>query len=274
MAHQSRVAIPFIVAALTTVGWLGARGKPPSRAPQHAMRTRPQVDPRADRLLHRMSDYLAGLRSFSVNTDNTTEVVLRSGQKIQLGAASRVSVERPNRVRSDRKGQLATVSLYYDGRTVTIYGRRANLYASTTAPPTIDRTIDFLRARLDADIPAADLLFSNPYEGLMEDVVSGTDLGAAEVNGVPCHHLAYRGHETDWQIWIEDGPRPLPVKYVITSKTVSKVPEFEVELRDWNVNATFRPGFFSFQPPAGAARIEFFTLASRARQEQPTKRGE
>src|SRR5262245_38796071 len=51
-----------------------------------------QIDPRADRLLHGMSDYLAGLKSFRVDSMAVDEVVLTSGQKLQFVRDSRVSV--------------------------------------------------------------------------------------------------------------------------------------------------------------------------------------
>ena len=53
------------------------------------------------------------------------------------------------------------------------------------------------------------------------------------VDGVECDHLAFRNLETDWQIWIERGERPLPRKYVITSKTVATAPQYTLRLRDW-----------------------------------------
>lgn len=265
MAHHSKAALAVATASLALLSWqqAGARPQPRGSSPQAppAGPQQPQVDRKADQLLRQMSEYLTGLRSFSVKVDHATEVVLKSGQKIEFGAAADVAVERPNHVRSDRKGQLATVTLYYDGRTVTIYGQKHNFYATAKAPPTIDGTIDFLRDQLDVDIPAADLLTSDPYRVLMEDVVSGIYVGKAEVRGVSCHHLAFRGHATDWQIWIEDSMNPLPHKLVVTTKDVKSMPEFTVELHDWNVDDRMPAGFFTFVPPKGAERIDFLGLA-------------
>ncbi|MCC6553843.1 MAG: DUF2092 domain-containing protein [Polyangiaceae bacterium] len=218
------------------------------------------VDPMADGLLRRMSDYLGGLRQFGVVADHATEVVLDTGQKLELTGSSHVFVKRPNKVRSDRRGQLADLSLYYDGATMTILGRRHNLYATAEAPPTLDGAIDFGRNELDLEVPAADLLYSDPYRVLMEDVISGAYIGRAIVNGVTCHHLAYRGNETDWQIWIQDGPRPLPCKYVIVSKHVASAPEFSVELHDWEVDVNIVDDIFHFVPPPGADRIDFLRV--------------
>src|SRR6185295_9949572 len=61
-----------------------------------------QIDPDADRMLKEMTDYLAGLQTFKVQSDAIDEVVLTSGQKIHLASESVVSVQRPNRLRSEQ----------------------------------------------------------------------------------------------------------------------------------------------------------------------------
>jgi hypothetical protein len=52
-------------------------------------------------------------------------------------------------------------------------------------------------------------------------LLPATDRGA--VIGVECDHLAFRNADTDWQIWIESGAKPIPRKYVITSKGIASV---------------------------------------------------
>lgn len=239
-----------------------------NKSPDTSAEAHPRIDPRAEQALRRMSDYLASLPAFSVTSDNTTEVVTRSGEKLQLDATSRVSVQRPNRLRSDRTGELADVSFVYDGRRLNMYGRRSNLYATTEAPPNLDAALDFAHTRLDIDAPAADLLRSDPYGALMDDVVSGRYVGEAVVDGVRCHHLAFRGRETDWQVWIEDGPHPLPRKYVIVTKTLRQAPEFTVVLHDWDIHPRFADTTFVFQPPPGAERIDFLARSPRGETRQ------
>ena len=187
-----------------------------------------------------MSNSLKGLTSFAFDADHTIEVVLESGQKLQMAATSHVQVQRPNRLRSDRRGELANVSFIYDGKTITVTGNKTNLYAQAPAPSTLDAMIDFARDELELEAPAADLLYSDPYRGLTEDVVSGTHIGKTEIDGALCHHLAFRGREVDWQIWIEDTPRALPRRYVITSKDQAAAPEFGVSLRNWSVKTSRR----------------------------------
>lgn len=215
------------------------------------------VDPKARALLEKMSDFLASQSQFSVQTDGSMEVVLKTGEKVEFEYSSDVLLKRPNKLRSDRRGEKTNMEFYYDGSSFTLYGKNKNYYATATAPSTIDEAIDAARERLGIEAPAADLLYSNPYEILMEDVVSGTYLGMAAVRGVSCHHLAFRGNETDWQIWIEDGPKPAPCKFVITSKKVENSPEFTVEFSKWNFSPRLDDSLFCFTPPSGAKRIDF-----------------
>lgn len=219
----------------------------------------PRIEAKADQILRQMSDYLAAQAAFTVQAESTTEVVLTSGEKLQFDASTQVSVRRPNHLRSERRGALVDAILYYDGEQMSLMGQRKHMYATVAAPATLDDTIDFARKRFDIDAPGADLLFSKPYGILVEDVVSGMYVGRTEVEGTTCHQLSFKGNETDWQIWIEDGARPLPRKYMIVSKKVAELPEFEVRLHDWQVNATLPDSLFRFTPPVGAQLVDFPT---------------
>jgi hypothetical protein len=225
-----------------------------------------RIDPRAQELVRHMSDELASLNSFRVDADAADEVVLKSGQKVQQVSESHVAVKRPNRLRTERVGPVADVVFRYDGDELSVFGKRTGMYAKTKAPPTIDATIDFGRDELGLEAPGADLLFSRPYDVLMDGVTAGEYVGLEPIDGVNCHHLAFRGSEVDWQIWIQDGPRALPRRYVITSKQETGAPEFVVQLSHWDPNAALPDSLFSFAPPAGAKKIDFLTRSSaRAR---------
>lgn len=232
-----------------------------------------QVDPKADALLRKMSSDLAAMKSFQVDTAQVMEVVTRQGEKIQGLADSRVTVRRPNKLRTDRMGPRGGGSLYYDGANLTFYGKRDNLYATAKAPNTLDAAIEFARDQLSIDAPGADLLASNPYDVLMGDVVSGRYMGEENISGRMCHHLAYRGNETDFQIWIEDGPRALPCRYVITSKNEPGKPEYTVSTFNWKPQSNVTDQTFAFRPPPGAARIAFVKVSDEVtKQKQQARR--
>ena len=229
------------------------------------------VAPEADQSLRAMCDFMAGLEQFSVQTDNTLEVVLHSGQKIQFDNPADLSVKRPNRFRAERRGDLVDQTFYYDGKMLTLFMKNENLYAAAAAPPTIEEAIDFARESLDLFAPGGDLVYKNSYDILMEDVVSGFYVGLSVVGGVKCHHLAYRGNETDWQIWIEAGDKPLPKKFIITSKWMTGAPQFAIHVRSWDLDPKFDDATFQFTPPDKAQETDFILSDNRSVYGRQTK---
>ena len=227
------------------------------------------IDPQAEKLLRRMSDYLASRQQFTVKAESTLEVVLTSGQKLQFSSPATASVWRPNRLRADRKGDIVNQEFYYDGKTLTLYNPKENLYAATAAPPTLDETLDFAREKLDVIAPGAELLYGNAAERMLKETTSGFVVGPSVVAGVKCTHLAFRGPEVDWQIWIEDGDKPLPRKFILTSKKVTGEPQFTVLVRSWDLTPKLTNREFTFVPPKGAKKIEFLQLTAEAAKPQP-----
>jgi hypothetical protein len=220
------------------------------------------IEPQAEKLLRRMSDYLASRQQFTLKAESMLEAVLTNGQKLQYDSPATLMVSRPNKLRAHRKGDLANQEFFYDGKSLTLFNPKENLYATTAAPATLDEMLDFAREKLDIIAPAVDLLYKNAAEKMLKEASSGFVVGQAIVGSVKCTHLAFRGAEIDWQVWIEDSSRPLPRKYMITSKQVSGAPQFTVLIRNWDVGAKLTDGEFSFAAPKGAKKIEFLKLTA------------
>lgn len=220
------------------------------------------VDPDAAKVLRRMTDYVGQIQRFSVDTASTLEVVLASGQKLQFTSAARTTLQRPNKLRSERNGDVISQSFYFDGRTLTIFNPGDGYYATVPAPPTIDAMVDFARDSLDVIAPAGDLVTMDAYDRLMADTTAGFVVGQSIVGGVRCDHLAFRGGVVDWQIWIEAGDTPLPRRYVITSIDVDQAPQFELMMSNWSTDPVFTADHFQFTPPPGAKAIEFLPVGT------------
>jgi hypothetical protein len=206
-------------------------------------------------VLRRMSDYLGSLPTFKVDTEAVDEKVTTDRQKLQFVSDMRLAVQRPNKLRADRIGPVANIVFRYDGKNFSVYGNRTGYYAQAPAPPTLDAAIDAARVKYGIDAPAADLYLTHSYAELMKDVKSARYVGLEPINGVFCHHLAFRNADTDWEIWIQDGPQPLPRRYVITTKDVREQPQFSVAFSNWQPNASLDPQEFVFVPPPDAKPI-------------------
>jgi hypothetical protein len=155
---------------------------------------------------------------------------------------------------------------YYDGQELSLHNPSEGLYARVAAPENLEAMLDFARETLDIVAPAGDLIYADAYDILMDGVESGFVVGKSLVAGVPCHHLAFRGAGTDWQIWIQEGGEPLPRKLVITTRELPSAPQFSVVMTEWDLDPAFDDAEFRFTPPAGAREIEFLPLAEPASQ--------
>lgn len=215
------------------------------------------IEPAATKILKSGTDFLASQTKFSVETRNTLEVVLASGQKIQFDSGTRLSVQRSNKLRAERTGDLVEQVVFYDGKSLTLYKPGEQVYATVAAPGTLEETLAFARTSLDIVAPAGDLIFKNAYEILMADVTQGFVVGKGVVEGARCDHLAFRAPHVDLQVWVQEGKEPLIRKVVITTKDVANAPQFSVVATKWNLKPQFSEKTFSFSPPAGATKVDF-----------------
>jgi len=222
----------------------------------------PAVDVEAIRLLRRMTNYLGGLQQFSVDTQTTVEAVLTSGQKLQFDTLNNVIVRRPDKLRGERKGDLVRQTFYYDGKTLTIYNPVDKYYATVPAPDTLDEMLHFARESLGIVAPSGDLVYSNAYELLTHGVNWAIVVGKAVITGVKCDHVAFSRPDLDFQVWIAEGDKPLPHKYVITTKDVPEQPQSVVIMTNWNVSPDLTNAMFTFMPPPGVTEIEFLRLTA------------
>jgi hypothetical protein len=205
-------------------------------------------------LLKAMTDYTSAQKSIAATFDSDIEVITPDLQKIQFASSGQLKMTRPDKLRIRRTGGYADVELVYDGKTVSLYGNNAKVYVQTDAPGAIDQLVDAIQSKTGGAMPGTDLLLSNAYNVLTSDVIEGHHVGQGVVDGVECEHLAFRGHDTDWQIWIQTGAQPIPRKYVITSKTLAGAPQYTLRIRDWKTDAIADADAFVFKPPEGATK--------------------
>ncbi|MEI7443488.1 MAG: DUF2092 domain-containing protein [Burkholderiales bacterium] len=219
------------------------------------------VDPEATRILKRSTDFLAGQGRFSADTRSTIEVVLTSGQKLQFSNEVTMTARRPDRLLAQRRGDYIDQVFYYDGRTLTLHDPSRKVYASAPVPSTLDGMLDDARTRLDVIAPLGDFLQSDAYDVLTDGITEAFVVGRSMVEGTRCVHLAFRAPHADWQVWIEDGARPLPRKIVITTRDVVNAPQFDVTVTRWDLSPKVDDRRFVFRPPAGSTSAQFLSPA-------------
>jgi hypothetical protein len=231
----------------------------------------PDIEPKAAEILQQMCDYLKNLQQFSVKAEVTEDVLLTSGQRVQYGRQVEAWVRRPDRFRAESVGDTDNRLLVYDGKTITLMDRSKNFYTTIAAPPTIDAALEYGIKAFNLRAPLADLIYTKAYEYLTEDVLSGFYVGLSKVQGVPCHHLAFREKDIDWQIWVEDSQTPVPRKFLITDKTAQGL-QFTALFTKWNTSAQLEDGLFTFVAPEKAEKIDILPAAAPAPPKKRHKR--
>ena len=220
----------------------------------------PDIETKAGEVLQQMCDYLKNLQQFSVQAEITEDVLLTSGQRIQYSRSVEASVRRPDRFRAESVGDTDNRQLIYDGKTITLLDRTKNFYTTIAAPPEIDAALDHGVQAFNLRAPLADLIYTKACENLTAGVLSGFYVGLSKVQGVPCHHLAFRQKDIDWQIWVEDSPTPLPRKFLITDKTAHGL-QFTAVFTQWNTSPQLEDGLFIFVAPEKAEKIDILPAA-------------
>ncbi|MDP8249223.1 MAG: DUF2092 domain-containing protein [Candidatus Tritonobacter lacicola] len=229
------------------------------------------VEPKANEILYRACTYLQQAKTFQFQADVTRDVILYDGVRVQYGGVSKVTVQRPNKLRAIFNGDERSRRSYFDGEILTIYSLTRNNYAQAKIPGTIDEAIDHVFETFGFSVPLADLVYADPYSVLIENVNEGHFIGRHKIDGVVCDHLAFQQELIDWQIWIETDKTPLVRKVVITYKTEEGCPEYEAVLSHWKLNPSVRDADFEFTPPADVAKIEFLPCDEGSGEEEESQ---
>jgi len=244
------IAVLLVALAAGAVGDVSADGSADS----------PAVDPNARNILKQMGDYLTAYKEFSFKAEVTTDEVAVGIQKIHTTDVIEAVVRRPNKLWIETRGDLFYKRFWYDGSSVTLMSLMENFYATTKAPSKIDAALDEIMDKYGVTTPVVDFLLSSPYDALTKDVTGAVYAGLHKVDGVECHHLAFTQDKLDWQIWIEDGKRMVPRKFVVTYKNAPGSPETVTIFKNWDFSTKHPDHLFDFKPPASARKIEFLPL--------------
>lgn len=207
-------------------------------------------------LLKAMSAYVGEQQTIELSFDSDIEIITPQLEKIQFTNSGEALLKRPGGFKAHRLGGYADVSMFFDGKTVSLYGKHINGYAQFEAPGDIDSLIHMLRQGHGVALPGADLLVTNSYEILTAGIQEAKYIGHGVIDGKDCEHLAFRNADTDWQIWIETGKLPIPRKLVITSKTINSAPQYTLRVKSWKAGGPLNPSAFIFTPPENAKILD------------------
>ena len=246
---MKRLTLAVVVAAAFCIGAVAdARAQTPAAAPPGE----------AKAILMRMAEFMAKTRSFSVNVIDSYDVYQRSGQKIEFGEARKVTVVRPDRLRVEVEESDGDKSVVlFDGKDLTMSSPNHNVYAQTPKSGTLDDAIVYFVRDLGMRLPFAPLLLTTVPSELNQRTKTLDYVEKTGILGTPAHHLAGRTEDVDYQIWIAEGDRPLPLRLVLTYRKEKGQPQFRAQFSGWNLAPEAPSSLFAFVPPPGAQKISF-----------------
>jgi hypothetical protein len=210
------------------------------------------LQPEARAAIEKMGAYLRTLTSFEVVAEGYSEEVLDNGEKITFPGKLTYQVALPGKlfaeITSDRKQRR----MYFNGEKVTIYAPRVNYYADFPFTGSITQMIAAAEDKYDLDFPLQDLfLWGKPTTPLP---TSGFYVGPEKIGDTKVGHYAFRQQGIDWQIWIAEGDKPLPMRLVMTNVVDPAKPQYAARL-NWQPDLTFNTDRFTFVPNEKSTRI-------------------
>jgi len=218
---------------------------------------KPVIDPKADAVLHQLSDHNKQVKSAIFSLTDTIDDVQADGSKLQFAHVREFTAMRPDKLKVETKGDVTSRTLWKDGKTLTVLERDKNVYAQIPDPGTINQAIDMLQEKFNMSLPAADLLPADVYKTMTEGCEAIEYVGLGYVGEEKCHHLAFTRDNIDWQMWVTVGDKPSPRKMVITYKRLRGEPQYTMQLHKLEYGPKINDAVFACQIPKGADKIEF-----------------
>ncbi|EFL52535.1 Protein of unknown function DUF2092, periplasmic [Solidesulfovibrio fructosivorans JJ]] len=214
------------------------------------------IDPKADALLRAVAAHMQSLSAFSVTEKSLVDRVFPNGQKVAFFHKTAIKVARPDKLRAEAVGDDISGVWNQNGTAFQVYDATSKAYVAFDVPPRLAAALDMAMARLRLVGPMIDLLADDPYKSMMDGVLEAVYVGESEVGGKPCHHLALRQLTRDFELWVDAGKTPWPLRLAVTDKTLHGNPRTLVEYADWKAVSHFPAKTFAFTPPSDAVRVK------------------
>lgn len=220
------------------------------------------IEPAAIAALARMSDHLKTLTTFEITAQTSQDLVTEDDQKVQVDGVNRYLVRRPDGFRVEVATDQRVRHLIYDGKQMTLFAPERGVYATVDAPPTAREALDAAEAKYGLAVPLQDLFsWTDLSQHSRPEPETASVIGVTKIDGVDCDHLAFREGSVDWQIWIQQGDKPVPRRIVIIDRAQTSLPRYEARLT-WN-EPQIAADSFTFRPPTGAIPIRIATVESQ-----------
>src|SRR5277367_13643 len=118
---------------------------------------KPTITPEESAALAQMAQTLLG-KQFSFQARTLRVYADVDGRFLHIAHTLKVLIRRPDRLRVDIDGDDGATQVFYDGKTLVLYGPAKKEYVSLPVPDTISAMIKEAESRVGFDFPLEDFL--------------------------------------------------------------------------------------------------------------------
>src|SRR5262249_9075118 len=184
-----------------------------------------------------------------------------SGDFLHIGHVITIAVRRPDHLAVTATGDDGVTKLVYDGKQFSTLDVNSNKYAQIAQTGDLDRMIEDISERIGVDFPLADFVTSDAAKSFLTGVISGREIGTANIDGTPYRHLFFtQTGSIELELWLEKSERSLPRRFVMTYRAMPGQPNFIAEFSDWDFQTRTSDAQFAFQPPAGSTKVDLASI--------------
>lgn len=190
------------------------------------------------------SDFLKAAESLRFVASSFFDGQSQSGVRLKRFATHEVVVRRPN--------ELAFVTIFDDGFERRGWFSGSELVVATPAAETyirlpfegsVDALLDHVSDTYDISVPFADFVRSDIIAAQRPYLLSIEDAGTRRVANMSVDHIVGESIAADFQIWIQTGDTPLPVRFVATYVREPGDPDYMLTFLEWDLNAATDENF-------------------------------
>ncbi|HWY74876.1 MAG TPA: DUF2092 domain-containing protein [Verrucomicrobiae bacterium] len=224
--------------------------------------------------IRRSLEFYQAVRSFTLDCELELHVVKASFSG-DIADTYSVAMQRPNRMALVLKDNTNAVSVVCDGSRVFTCVGAPNPVESEPAPASLADIkgdaihkhsahldpLDYLRPLIDYGRP----------DILADGAAAAKSAGAESIDGSTCSHICFAGKGCVWQVWVEEGARPV-VHKLECDVSASAIKSFTADpqmagatismiarYRNWKLNPEFPVDTFKFTPPPGTEIAELLS---------------
>ena len=266
VAVAAGLAVAAMVGAQTPPAAAAKQAASPKAAKPAKKSSAPQfkliLEPRAMDLLKATSARLAAAKSMSFTATVGYEFPSKLGPPLVYTMRYDVAMQRPDKLRILMPGDGPASEFYYDGKTMMAYAPVENLVAVADAPPTVEAALKAAYNTTATFFPFTDLLVADPYVALTDGAILAFYIGpSGVVGGVKTDMVAWANKDVFLQIWIGvDDKLPRRIRAVYAADPLQL--RNELELSNWQLDATMAADAFTSQKALAAPRMAFASPAS------------